>query len=152
VARIRGTSADVWGLIFYAQHHVRHYTAGLNRVNIIALAANLGFIVLHMLQTQIFYDGLAQDVSIYSSQGSVILLLVVVLAMENRRALRRVCRRPRPMLPGPSMRPNLLDRVAAICSSGKLPNPSKDARDSTKARRFWKLATTLWPTMPDYSS
>ena len=75
----------VWGLIFYAQHHVRHYTAGLHRVNIIALAANLGFIVLHMLQTQLFYDGLAQDVSIYSSQGSVILLLVVVLAMENRR-------------------------------------------------------------------
>jgi hypothetical protein len=30
--------------------------------------------------------------------------------------------------------------------------PSKDARDSTKARRFWKLATTLWPTTPDYSS
>jgi retinol dehydrogenase-12 len=30
--------------------------------------------------------------------------------------------------------------------------PSKDARDSTEARRFWKLATTLWPTMPDHSS
>ena len=37
------------------------------------------------MQTQVFYDGLAQDVSIYSSQGSVILLLVVVLLMENRR-------------------------------------------------------------------
>ena len=36
----------VLGLIFYAQHHVRHYTACLHRVNIIALAANLGFIVL----------------------------------------------------------------------------------------------------------
>ena len=78
-------SSPMWALIFYAQHHVRHYTAGLHRVNLIALAANLGFIVLHMLQTQLFYDGLAQDVSIYSSQGSVILLLVVVLAMENRR-------------------------------------------------------------------
>ena len=74
-----------WGLIFYAQHHVRHYTAGLHRINIIALAANLGFIVLHMLQTQVFFDGLAQDVSIYSSQGSVILLLVVVLLMANQR-------------------------------------------------------------------
>lgn len=33
----------------------------------------------------VFYDGLAQDVSIFSSQGSVVLLLVVVLLMENRR-------------------------------------------------------------------
>ena len=38
----------IWGLIFYAQHHVRHYTAGLHPVNVVALAANLGFIVLHM--------------------------------------------------------------------------------------------------------
>ena len=74
-----------WGLIFYAQHHLRGYVAGLRGINVVALAANLGFIVLHMVQTQVFFDGLAQDVSIYSSQGSVILLLVVVLLMENRR-------------------------------------------------------------------
>lgn len=74
-----------WALIFYAQRHVREYTGGLHPVNVVALATNLGFIALHELQTQVFYDGLAQDVSIFSSQGSVILLLIVVLIMENRR-------------------------------------------------------------------
>ncbi|MDI2030355.1 hypothetical protein QFW96_17120 [Saccharopolyspora sp. TS4A08] len=74
-----------WGLIYYAQRHVRRYTGGLHPVNVVALIAHLGFIALHEVQTQVFYDGLAQDVSIFSSQGSVILLLIVVLIMENRR-------------------------------------------------------------------
>ncbi|MFJ8958005.1 hypothetical protein ACIRG5_01390 [Lentzea sp. NPDC102401] len=74
-----------WGLIYYAQTRVRRYTTGLHRINVVALAANGAFIGLHALQTQVFYDGLAQDVSIFSSQGSVVLLLVVVLLMENRR-------------------------------------------------------------------
>ena len=60
-------------------------TSGLHRVNLVALAVNASFIVVHLVQTQLFYDGLAQDVSIFSSQGSVILLLVFVLIMENRR-------------------------------------------------------------------
>lgn len=76
---------SAWGLIYYAQQHIRRYVNGLHPVNVIALAVNLFFIVVHMLQSQFFYDGLAQDVSIYSSQGSVILLLVVVLLMESRR-------------------------------------------------------------------
>lgn len=74
-----------WGLIFYAQTRVRTYTKRLHPVNVVALLANLAFIGLHQVQTLAFYDGLAQDVSIFSSQGSVILLLVVVLLMENRR-------------------------------------------------------------------
>jgi hypothetical protein len=74
-----------WGLIFYAQTRVKKYTNGLHPVNIWALAANAVFIVLHLLQTHVWYDGLAQDVSIFSSQGSVIVLLVFVLIMENPR-------------------------------------------------------------------
>ncbi|WP_090045504.1 hypothetical protein [Lentzea fradiae] len=74
-----------WGLIYHAQTRVRRYTSGLHRLNVAALALNAGFIALHALQTQLFYDSLAQDVSIFSSQGSVVLLLVVVLLMENRR-------------------------------------------------------------------
>lgn len=77
--------AAFWGLIYYAQTRVRRYASGLHAVNVAALAVNLGFVLLHTLQTQLFYDGLAQDVSIYSSQGSVVLLLVAVLLMENRR-------------------------------------------------------------------
>lgn len=73
------------GLIGYARHYVREYTDGLHRVNIIAFAVNLLFIVAHFWQTHIFYDGLAQDVSNWSSQNSVILLLVMVLIIENQR-------------------------------------------------------------------
>ena len=75
----------IWGLIFYAQTRVKRYTTGLHPVNIAALAANAFFILLHFAQTHIWYDGLAQDVSIFSSQGSVIIMLVWILLMENSR-------------------------------------------------------------------
>lgn len=74
-----------WGLIYYAQTRVHRWSRGLKRVNVLAIGANLGFVALHVVQSQLFYDGLAQDVSIFSSQGSVVLLLVAVLLMENRR-------------------------------------------------------------------
>jgi hypothetical protein len=75
----------IWGLIYYAQTRVKKYTAGLHPVNVAALGANALFIVLHLIQTHIFYDGLAQDVSIFSSQGSVIVMLVWIILMENKR-------------------------------------------------------------------
>ncbi len=74
-----------WGLIYYAQTRVKTYAKGLHKVNILALAVNAFFILLHFVQTHLWYDGLAQDVSIWSSQVSVVILLVVVLIMENRR-------------------------------------------------------------------
>jgi hypothetical protein len=74
-----------WGLIYYAQTRVKKYTKVLHKINYLALALNAGFILLHVLQTHLWYDGLAQDVSIWSSQGSVVVLLVWVLIMENRR-------------------------------------------------------------------
>jgi hypothetical protein len=54
-------------------------------VNIVALLMNAFFIALHFLQTHIWYDGLAQDVSVWSSQVSVIIMLVWILLMENSR-------------------------------------------------------------------
>lgn len=75
----------LWGLIWYAQTRVKKYTPGLHKVNIIALAVNALFVLLHFVQTHLWYDGLAQDVSIFSSQGSVIVLLVWILLMENNR-------------------------------------------------------------------
>lgn len=75
----------IWGLISAAQRRRPAYTGGLHRFNVLALGVNAAFITLHLLQTHLFYDGLAQDVSIFSSQGSVILLLVMVLLMESRR-------------------------------------------------------------------
>lgn len=75
----------IWWTIYYAQKHVAKYTSGLHAVNVWALSINAVFALLHVLQTHIWYDGLAQDVSIFSSQGSVIVLLVWVLLMENQR-------------------------------------------------------------------
>jgi hypothetical protein len=74
-----------WGLIFYAQTRVKKYTPGLHPINVIALAGNALFILLHFAQTHLWYGGLAEDVSIWSSQVSVIILLVWVLLMENSR-------------------------------------------------------------------
>lgn len=74
-----------WGLIYYAQTRVKRYAPGLHPVNAVALVGNAAFIAWHVAQSQLFYDGLAQDVSIFTSQGSVIIMLVWILLMENKR-------------------------------------------------------------------
>lgn len=74
-----------WGVIWYAQTHVKKYTTALHPINVIALVGNAAFILFHWFQTHIWYDGLAANVSVFSSQGSVIVLLVWVLLMENQR-------------------------------------------------------------------
>lgn len=77
---------SIWAIIYYVQTYRRHsYTKGMHKANVWALAANAFFIFLHLLQTHIWYDGLAQDTAIFSSQGAVIVLLVWVLLMENNR-------------------------------------------------------------------
>ncbi len=75
----------LWGLIWWAQTRRPVYGSGLHRLNVIALTANAGFVLLHVAQTHLSYDGLAQDVSIWSSQGAVIVMLVWILLIENPR-------------------------------------------------------------------
>lgn len=75
----------IWGLIYLAQKSKLKYTKGLHPINIAALSINGLFIFWHLIQSHIWYDGLAQDVSVFSSQWSVIILLVAVLLMENQR-------------------------------------------------------------------
>ncbi|MEH6609602.1 MAG: hypothetical protein V7696_09540 [Halioglobus sp.] len=75
----------LWALIAWAQIKRPQYSATLHPVNIIALTFNLLFVGLHVVQTKFFYDGLAQDTSVLSSQFSVIFMLVFVLMMENSR-------------------------------------------------------------------
>jgi hypothetical protein len=72
-------------LIYYAQTRVKIYTRGLHPVNLIALGTNAVFVLLHVLQTHLWYDGLARDVSIWSALGSVAVLLIWVLLLENPR-------------------------------------------------------------------
>lgn len=77
--------AGLWGLILWAQYRRPRYSGKLHPINWIALGFNLLFVLLHIVQTRYFYDGLAQDVSVWSSQFSVIFMLVFILIMENRR-------------------------------------------------------------------
>ena len=75
----------MWLLIWKAQKSKLTYTNGLHRVNVMALIGNAAFIIWHLLQTMFWYDGLAQDVSVFSYQWSVIFMLVLILHMENQR-------------------------------------------------------------------
>lgn len=75
----------IWALIYRAQSQGLSYTRVLHPVNVLALAANGFFILLHLAQTHATYDGLAQDTPIWASQGSVIIMLVMILIMENQR-------------------------------------------------------------------
>ncbi len=75
----------MWWLIAQAREARPRYIFGLHWFNILALALNGAFIVVHILQTKLFYDGLAQDVHEATSMFSVILMLLLILLMENRR-------------------------------------------------------------------
>ena len=78
-----------WALIAYAQRtagRIRpRYSNSLRSANYLALGVNGFFVALHLVQTHLWYDGLAQDVSIWSALGSVVVMLVWVLLMENPR-------------------------------------------------------------------
>ncbi len=76
---------SIWAIIFIAQKQRPRYGPGMHWFNWAALGANALFIALHTLQTHIWYGGLAEDVSIFSSQWSVILMLVLIVLMENQR-------------------------------------------------------------------
>jgi hypothetical protein len=76
--------AAVWVLVALSMREKKH-TGGLTRINVAFLLVNLLFILLHILQTHVWYDGLAQDVPIWSSQFSVIIMLVIMLFMLNPR-------------------------------------------------------------------
>ena len=73
-----------WYFIARAQRDKLKYSTGLNRWNKWALGWNAFFVLVHFAQTHLWYDGLAQDMAVWTSQGSVIVLLVWVLLMENK--------------------------------------------------------------------
>ncbi|MFX0140365.1 MAG: hypothetical protein ACFFDN_42395 [Candidatus Hodarchaeota archaeon] len=78
--------ASVWIVIYWAHMNYRNKT--LDDKKTIKYIANMAaimvsFTLLHLLQTQIWYDGLAQDVPIWTSQGSVIVMLSILLVMQN---------------------------------------------------------------------
>lgn len=84
-----GHQFAMWTAIYWAQRNrdkfVTSLPSGLTRYNVAALGINAFFVFLHLLQTHLWFDGLAQDVPIWTSQGSVIVMLSVILVMENQR-------------------------------------------------------------------
>ncbi len=75
----------IWATIYLAQKHKTKMDHRLKKLNYLSFAINGFFILLHLIHTQLFYDKLAQDVPIWTSQGSVILMLSIIVVMENPR-------------------------------------------------------------------
>ncbi|XP_066299985.1 uncharacterized protein [Branchiostoma lanceolatum] len=78
-----------WWLLYLAQVNKQaekgnKYSTKLNKYNWAAVAVHTFFHLLHLAQTHLTYDATAQDVSIGSSQGSVIVALLFVMAIEFR--------------------------------------------------------------------
>jgi len=75
----------MWYLIARGQQQRPKYIFGLHSFNVWAILLNAGFMLVHIVQTKFFYDGLAQDVHESSSMMSVILMLLLIMVMENNR-------------------------------------------------------------------
>lgn len=76
----------VWSFIYKLQNEKRKLgSSQIGKYNTALLIVNAVFIILHLFQTQFFYDGLAQFVSVSSSQYSVIVMLVFMLILLNAR-------------------------------------------------------------------
>jgi hypothetical protein len=75
----------VWWSFYKAQNDKVKFSDKLYGINFVALVGNLFFIIIHLIQTHLFYDGLAQDVPIWTSQWSVILFLALMLIIDNYR-------------------------------------------------------------------
>ena len=59
------------------------FTTNVSYFNVFALLANILFHLLHLLNTHITYDALAQDVSIASSQSKYIRLCKNAILVSN---------------------------------------------------------------------
>lgn len=75
----------MWWLIHRLKSQPPVPKGRIGQVNFWLLIVNTVFIALHLVQTTFFYDGLAQFVPVMSSQGSVILMLVMILILLNNR-------------------------------------------------------------------
>jgi hypothetical protein len=75
----------IWFLIYRSQQVRPRYIWGLHTFNLWAIGINAFFVVLHIVQSKIFYDGLAQDVHEATSMMSVVLMVFMIYIMENRR-------------------------------------------------------------------
>jgi hypothetical protein len=82
-----GHQVSVWGIVKWRFNQIGRKVEQRNShlFTYLILLINTGFIFIHLIQTQIWFDGLAQDTPIWTSQGSVILMLALILIIENPR-------------------------------------------------------------------
>ncbi len=74
-----------WVVIFIAQRQKPKYGNDLRWFNWAMIATSIVFILLHILQTQIWYDGLAMDVPELTALGSVAIMLAIIIILETPR-------------------------------------------------------------------
>lgn len=80
-----GHQITVWVLIAKLKNAQRPEAGTIGKYNLQLLIVNAIFIALHLVQTALFYDALAQFTPVMSSQGSVIVMLVMMLILLNGR-------------------------------------------------------------------
>jgi uncharacterized membrane protein YhdT len=74
-----------WVILYFAQREKPWFRNHLRWFNWAMIGTHLVFIILHIVQTQLFYDGLAQDVPEVTAQGSVALMLIIIILFETPR-------------------------------------------------------------------
>ncbi|MBL8994105.1 MAG: hypothetical protein JNM63_12240 [Spirochaetia bacterium] len=76
---------SVWAILFFARREKPGFSSELRWFNWSLIGVNVGFAILHILQTRYWYDGLAADVPEITALGSVALMLMVILIFETPR-------------------------------------------------------------------
>ena len=74
-----------WVIIYFAQREKPKFSNNLRWFNWTMITTNLVFVALHILQTQFFYDGLAQAVPEITALGSVAVMLTIIILFEAPR-------------------------------------------------------------------
>lgn len=75
---------SIWYLIYIATQERPRYSSRLHKFNIMALGVNGFFILVHIFQTKLTYDGLAQDTDIRSSFWGVAIMVFLIFILENK--------------------------------------------------------------------
>jgi hypothetical protein len=78
-----------WFILYKAKQekdkHIESEKFGeLTKYNYALLFTHIGFSILHLIQTAIWYDSLAHDTPVWLSQYSVILMLVLIMILVNK--------------------------------------------------------------------
>lgn len=74
-----------WAIIYFAQREKPKYANNLRWFNWAMIGITIFFSLLHVVQTQYFYDGLAQSVPEITALGSVAVMLIIIIILETPR-------------------------------------------------------------------